>query len=112
MYTILVHTDNDMRKQLVKGLQSFITSKVMHPAVGDMFSTHSMSATVEKSIVLAAIVHEPDFLQHLMDREDTCNSALSQYTVQVLPSLLEQLLNGQIALDTFVLKATHEYIIL
>lgn len=112
LYAILVDRDNNLRTQLVKGLHGFITSKTKHAAVNDVFDNHSVSPLVQKSLILAAITREPDFLQHLMERHDTCNSSLSQYAVQILPPLLEQLLDGKLALDSFVLKATHEYILL
>ena len=112
LYSLLVDSTNQLRTQLVNGLHLFITSKTQHPAVDDMFGSTVHSTLVEKAILLAAISREPDFLQHLMEREDTCNSCLSQFCVQILPSLLEQFLNGEITLDVFVLKATHEYILL
>ena len=112
LYDMLVHNDNKLRKQLVQGLHSFITSKTQHPAVDDMFVALNMSPMLERAILIAAIAREPDFLQHLMEKQDTCNSSLSQYALNVVPPLLEQLLDGKLALDDFVLKATHEYIIL
>lgn len=112
LYAILVDQKNALRTELVRGLHLFVTSKTQHPAVDEMFGSPAHKAIIEKAIVLAAIAREPDFLQHLMERDDTCNSCLSQFCVQILPSLLEQFLNGKTALDDFVLKATHEYILL
>ena len=112
LYDMLVNSISNVRTQLVSGLHSFITSKTQHPAVDDMFLSKHMSPLIERAIVIAAIAKEPDFLQHLMERNDTCNSSLSQYAIDIVPQLLESLLDGKLTLYDFVAKATHEYIIL
>lgn len=113
MYQVLTsRAENNLRGKLVNGLRAFILSKVSHPSVDDMFRHVDGCAAVQKAIVLAAIAREPDFLQHLMEREDMCSSSLSQYAVDVLPPLITDVLDGKMTIDDFVLKATHEYIIL
>ena len=112
MYQILVLPNSEERSKLTKGLQKFIKSRITHPAVDEMFSCAPMPPLLERAIVLAALVQEPDFLQHMMDRTDTCSSSLSQYVVDVLPPYLNNLLNGVHNIQQFVMNATHAYIIL
>ena len=112
MYQMLVFSNSEERTKLTNGLQKFIKSRITHPAVDEMFSCVPMPPLLERAIVLAALVQEPDFLQHMMDRTDTCSSSLSQYVVDVLPPHLNQLLNGVCNMRQFVMNATHAYIIL
>lgn len=112
LYRILLQEHNEERTQLTRGIQKFIQSRIQHPAVHEMFSTVPMLPTLERAIILAALVQEPDFAQHMMDHNDICSSALSQYIVDVLPPCMNQLLNGEYDLREFVMSATHAYIIL
>ena len=112
-YNLMTQQNMSARPKLVKGIQKFIENKQStHVAMQQMFAFDTVPTVIERAIILAAIVHEPDFLQHLMDRKDTCSSSLSQFVVNVLPNLVEQLFNGTIDLQDFVLRATHLYIIL
>lgn len=112
-YNLMTKHNMATRQKLVQGIQKFIENKhSTHGAIQQMFVFDTVPTVIERAIILAAIVHEPDFLQHLMDREDTCSSSLSQFVVNVLPNLVEQLFNGTIDLQDFVLRATHLYIIL
>ena len=114
IYMLLTQKDYPARGKLAEGIGKLIEEQTKHPAVLDMIErlSHGDQFTLQRALIAAALVYEPDLLQYLLDVPDTCSSTLSQYAVQVLPPLLENLLNGNASLETFVMDITHAYTIL
>jgi hypothetical protein len=115
MYMLLTHTGFPDRDKLAHGIAALVQEQTKHPAVTDMIEhldgNHD-SILLQRALIAAALVYEPSMLQYLLDAPDTCSSTLSQYAVEILPPLLEELLNGNTSLKTFVLDITHAYTLL
>jgi len=114
MYRILTDEECTARSKLALGIAVLVGEQSKHPAVADLIKHVKAEhpAMLHRAIIAAALVYEPDFLQYMLDTNDTCSSTLSQYAVQVLPPFLDELLNGNVTLNDFVLNITHAYMIL
>ena len=111
VYRILTKPVDQERENLARGITQMLLDYSTHPEVTRLgeWITGDHAALVQKVLIVAAIVHDPDFLQYLMNHGSTCMSALSQYSVDVAPPIIESLLDGDVALDDFVAAAIHAY---
>ena len=113
MYCILTATECSERSNLARGICKLIQETSPHPAVSaiveHLSADDDRTATVQRALIMAAMAHEPDFLQYALDTGGTCSSTISQFAVTVLPALIEKVLNGDMSLPDFVLCGTHAY---
>ena len=113
LYQILCTDHCTERDKLTKGICSMIREQTSHPAITELVKHATVAHPfVQRAIIIAALVHEPDFLQFMIDRDDICSSTVSEYVVVRVPQLVESLLDGNISLQRFVLHATHMYVTL
>lgn len=114
MYRILTDEDCAVRQKLVRGIVGLVEERSKHPAVTAMVERlgGDHSVTLQRALIAAALVYEPDFMQYMLDAPDTCSSTLSQYAVVGLPAPLDALLDGNTSLENFVLDITHAYTVL
>lgn len=114
VYMLLTQQNFPARSKLTRGIAAMVAEQSKHPAVMEMIEglNGENAYLIERALVAAALVYEPDLLQYLLDAPNTCSSTLSQYAVNVLPPLLNELLNGNVSLEMFVLNMTHAYMLL
>ena len=114
MYRILTVRTCPIRDKLAHGIGKLIAGHSKHPAV--MYVIEQLDAEhailVQRALIIVALVYEPDFLQYALELPNTSGSAISEYAVVILPALIDEVLNGNIALDDFVLQAIHAYTVL
>jgi len=111
VYRMLTKTVDQERENLARGITQMLLEYSTHPEVkrlGDSI-TGDHAGLIQKVLIIAAISHDPDFLQYLMNHDSSCTSTLSQYSVDVAPPIIERLLDGDITLDDFVAAAVHAY---
>ena len=113
VYRIFTDSECVEREKLAHGIAKLILDNSVHPAVL-MLIEHLKKDTdrmplIHRALVMAAMAHEPDFLQYTLDTDGTCSSAISEFAVTVLPVIIEKLLNGDMSLPDFVLHGTHAY---
>jgi len=113
VYRIFTDAECEERKKLAHGIAKLILENSAHPAV-NMLVEHlkddnDRTPLIHRALVMAAMAHEPDFLQYTLDTGGTCSSTISQFAVTVLPGIIDKLLNGDMTLPDFVLHGTHAY---
>lgn len=108
MYCILTMDDCEARTMMCKGVRKLVLSQSRHPAVCAM--TETRSVVVEKMLIITAMHIEPDFLAYLLDQPGVSTSAVSEFIIRVVPSLMERLMNGNMSIIDFVAEATHAYV--
>ena len=111
VYRMLTLRTDDEREDLARGISHMAMDYSNHPEVSRLreYITGKHAALVQKVLIIAGIAHEPMFLQHMIQHEGTCSSTLSQYSVDVVPPLIEGLLDGNINMEDFVVAALHAY---
>lgn len=110
LYQILCADHCTERDHLTKGICNMIREQTSHPAINELVKHATVvHPLLQRALIIAALVHEPDFLQFMIDRDDICSSTVSEYVVARVPHLVESLLDGNISLQRFVLHATHMY---
>jgi len=109
MYRVLVTTPCLECGQLAKGVTRLVQGRSQHPAIVDV-AARMDDVLVQRAVILAALVHEPDFLQHVLDIPGVCRSTMSEYALRVLPELIEKFICGDVVLPDFVLGAAHAYV--
>ena len=121
MYRMLTSETSILRDKLCSGIAKLVHSRSTHPAIMEMIEATELRVptsdfydrvrpTLQRALIIAAIAAEPGFMQYVMDLPDICTSTMSEYITRTVPPLVQELLNGNLALDEFVNKATHEYI--
>ena len=88
-----------------------VQKRSAHPGVADV-AQHLNDNMVQRAVVLAALVQEADFLQHVLDIQNVSSSAVSEFAVNVLPPIVDRFINGKSTLPEFVIDACHAYVIL
>ena len=111
MYRVLAKDADTKRTELARGVSKMVSRYTTHPATTQLHQLidGKHAAVVQRTLIVAAAVHEPDFLQYLMEQDDVCTSTLSQYAVDVAPQLVDDLLNGNTDLAEFAVGALHAY---
>ena len=113
VYRIFTDAECGERGKLAHGIAKLIRENSAHPAVSLLIEhlkeDNDRTPLLHRALVMAAMAHEPDFLQYTLDKGGTCSSTSSQFAVTVLPDIIEKLLNGDMSLPDFVLHGTHAY---
>ena len=111
MYSILMARSCGARQKLATAVLNMVQDRTRHPAVLDV-QRRMDQCVVQRAVLLAAMVQEPDFLQHVLEMPSVCSSTLSEYVVNVLPAIVDDFMCGKTTLPEFVLEASHAYVIL
>lgn len=106
---------NELRTKLAKGVLNMLADISDHPAVDDLrfFFESSDAVTtmlVEKTLILAALCFEPNFLHHVMTMPGVCSSSLSEFTMKHLNANLEHFVKGDVQMRDFVDQLAHAYV--
>ena len=109
MYGVLVAASGELREKLARGVMRLVQERSKHPAIVDIASRLD-DVLVQRAIILAALAHEPDFLQHVLEMPGVCRSTMSEFAVKVLPALIDGFVCGDVDLPGFVLGAVHAYV--
>jgi len=96
------------RDKLAQGIRKLVLSQTQHPAVHKMLNAGSV--IIDRAMLLAAMYIEPDFLRYLMEQPGVCTSTMSEYAANVLPSLVQDVLDGNLSVQDFVHNATQAYV--
>ena len=108
IYCMLTLEHDKTRDKLVQGIRKLVLSQTQHPAVHKMMNAGNV--TIDRAMLLAAAYIEPDFLRYLMEQPGVCTSTMSEYAANVLPSLVEEVLDGNLSVTEFVHRATQAYV--
>lgn len=116
MYNILTQDNCQLRSQLAGGVVKMLRDISKHPAVDsierELHKTAQQTRLIERALILAALVFEPNFLQHILLLPNMCSSTISEFTVQIAQAQLDEYVCGKFDLAHFVENMTHLYIIL
>ena len=118
MYTLLTKSKCEQRNKLVSGIVRMLDDITKHPVILQI-NTYLQSSDckrnryyVECALLLAALVFEPNFLQHILALPNTCSSTVSQYVMTVVQPALDNYINGGLTLEEFVSSMAHAYVVL
>ena len=108
LYCMLVDDRHDARSKLVLGIHKLVRSQSTHPAMSIMCGART--PLLDKAVLLAALAIEPDFYGYMAKMEHVCASAVSELVANVMPDLLQNVLNGTSSIAHFVSEATRAYV--
>ena len=108
LYCMLVDDTHDVRSKLVLGIHKLVRSQSTHPAMLKMCAART--PLLDKAVLLAALAIEPDFFGYMAKLDHVCASAVSELVANVMPGLLQSVLDGNMSIPKFVSEGTRAYV--
>jgi hypothetical protein len=108
LYCMLVDDTHDVRSKLVLGIHKLVRSQSTHPAMSSMCAART--PLLDKAVLLAALAIEPDFFGYMAKLDHVCASAVSELVANVMPGLLQSVLDGNMSIPKFVSEGTRAYV--
>ena len=111
MYMFLVHDTAIGWDRIIDGVYSMIHDRTTHPAVLQCTGQAKKGdRTIIRALVLMSLCVETEFVRYLCTLPNVDASAISQFALDILPSLTNDFMDGRVDAEYFVSQATLAYI--